>query len=216
MRHGTRRHARWAAASALVAGAIVLAGCGPSPWALQSPEPTVTDPAGSAAPTDVAPPVENDLSGGSTERQVTAGAVTATIDYWSTLRMDKWTPNAVKPVSLSMITKVKPNDGQKVYLQKATMLAVPANATESFEALTPQVDESSLNGTPGYLVLSPYSYSQTFNVGQVPAEATYVTVQFTFDYLVQTTPKSKEYAKQTASDTLTIAIAQPADDGAED
>ncbi|WP_404443885.1 hypothetical protein LG315_10660 [Microbacterium marinum] len=199
----SRRSTRLAIASAAMLGAIVLAGCGPSPWALQSPEPTVTDVAGSAAPTDVAPPVENDLSGGSTERQVTAGAVTATIDYWSTLRMDKRTPNAVKPVSLSMITKVKPNDGQKVYLQKATMLA-------------PQVDESSLNGTPGYLVLSPYSYSQTFNVGQVPAEATYVTVQFTFDYLVQTTPKSKEYAKQTASDTLTIAIAQPADDGAED
>ncbi|MDF2492983.1 MAG: hypothetical protein K0Q58_1561, partial [Microbacterium sp.] len=53
---------------------------------------------------------------------------------------------------------------------------------------------------------SPYSYSQTFNVGEVPAEATFVTVQFTYDYLVQTTPTSSEYAKQTASDTLTVAI----------
>jgi hypothetical protein len=48
---------------------------------------------------------------------------------------------------------------------------------------------------------------QTFNVGEVPAEATSVTLQFTYEYLVQTTPTSNEYAKQTATDTLTVAIA---------
>jgi hypothetical protein len=42
----------------------------------------------------------------------------------------------------------------------------------------------------------------------VPSNAISVTVQFTYDFLVQTTPTSNEYAKQTASDTLTIAIAQ--------
>ncbi len=41
----------------------------------------------------------------------------------------------------------------------------------------------------------------------VPVEATYVTIQFDYDFLVQTTPTSTEFAKQTASDTLTIAIA---------
>jgi hypothetical protein len=209
MRRNAQRMTRTTVASLTIAGAMLLSGCGPSPWTLGEPTPSAPVPT-ETAPVVVAPPVENDLSGGSTERQVTAGAVTATIDYWSTLRMDRWTANAVKPVSLSMVTKVKPNDGQKVYLQKATMLAVPANAEETFDALTPQVDAATVS--PGYLVLSPYSYSQTFNVGQVPADATFVTVQFTFDYLVQTTPKSKEYAKQTASDTLTIAIAiaQPA------
>jgi hypothetical protein len=135
---------------------------------------------------------------------VTAGAVAATIDYWSTLSMDRWTATALKPISVSMATTVTPNDGQKVYLQKATMVAVPGNASTSFPALAPQTDQSSVS--PGYLVLSPYSYSQTFNVGEVPAEATFVTVQFTYDYLVQTTPTSSEYAKQTASDTLTVAI----------
>ena len=56
-------------------------------------------------------------------------------------------------------------------------------------------------------MLAPYSYSQTFNVGEVPADATFVTLQFTFEFLVQTTPTSNEFAKQTASDTLTVAIA---------
>ncbi len=198
--------ARGAVVAALTVAAVALSGCGPSPWALQSPTPTAQ--ASEATKVEVAPPVENDLSGGSTERELTAGAVTAKVNYWSELRMDRWTPNAVKPVSLSMVTRITPSDGQKVYLQKATMTAVPANATETFDALAPQSDEATVS--PGYLVLSPYSFSQTFNVGQVPAEATYVTLQFTFDYLVQTKPRSKEYAKQTATDSLTIAIAQPA------
>jgi hypothetical protein len=196
------RSRRLATAAATLAAVLALAGCGQAPWnaggASSSPSPTPTR----AAP--VPTPVANDLSSGSTQRQVTAGAVAATIDYWSTLSMDRWTATALKPISVSMATTVTPNDGQKVYLQKATMVAVPGNASTSFPALAPQTDQSSVS--PGYLVLSPYSYSQTFNVGEVPAEATFVTVQFTYDYLVQTTPTSSEYAKQTASDTLTVAI----------
>jgi hypothetical protein len=192
--------------AAFLAGTLGLAACGPAPWndaAQESPMPTATR----TAP--IPAPVSNDLSSGSTERELVAGAVSATINYWSTLSMDKWTASALKPVSLSMVTTVTPDDGQKVFLQKATMVAVPGNATTSFEPLAPQIDQSSV--TPGYLVLSPYSYSQTFNVGDVPDAATFVTIQFTYDYLVQTTPTSAEYAKQTASDTLTIAIAAAPD-----
>ncbi|MFI8632516.1 hypothetical protein ACIGEP_07985 [Microbacterium sp. NPDC077663] len=201
---------RLAAAAAVVGSAIVLSGCGPSPWALQSPSPSAT-PVVSSPPVVVAPPVENDLSSGSTQRDLKAGAVSVAVNYWSDLRMDRWTANAVKPVSLSLLTTITPNDGQKVYLQKATMLAVPANAEETFPALDPQVDAASVKN--GYLVLKPYSYSQTFNVGQVPEGATYVTLQFTYDFLVQTKPKADEYAKQTATDTVTVAIAQQAASG---
>lgn len=189
-----------AVAAAMILAVIPLAGCGPAPWAstATTPPPTQT----SAAP--VPTPVSNDLSGGSTQRTLTAGAVSAAVNYWSTLRMDRWTPSAIKPISLSMVTTITPNDGQKVYLQRATMTAIPANAAQTFAPLDPQVDQATVS--PGYLVLSPYSYSNTFNVGSVPAEATYVTVQFEYDFLVQTTPTSTEFAKQTASDTLTIAI----------
>ena len=212
--NGSARRPGWASTprrrgplAALVVGAsviaITLSGCGPAPWSQGQSSPT-----GSVSSSPVAPPVPNDLSGGATERTLTAGAVTATVNYWSTLRMDRWTATAVKPISLSMVTTITPNDGQKVYLQRATMTAVPGNAAQSFAPLDPQVDQSTV--APGYLVLSPYSYSNTFNVGAVPAEATFVTIQFDYDFLVQTTPTSTEYAKQTASDTLTIAIAAPA------
>lgn len=181
---------------------LVAAGCGPAPW--NEPDAS-TDP----APTETAPPpVPNDLSSGSTERVLQAGAVSATVNYWSTLSMDQWTATSVKPVSISMVTSVEPNDGQKVYLQSTSMLAVPANATESFSPLDEQRDAAAV--TPGYLVLDPYSYSQTFNVGAVPAEATHVTLQFTYSFLVQTTPTSKEFAKQTATDTVVVALAAAA------
>ncbi|MCR2820008.1 hypothetical protein NQ166_14350 [Microbacterium sp. zg.Y1090] len=202
MRRGGKRAGGLIAILLIAAGA--LTGCGPAPWT------TAPESEAEATPRATAPvpaPVASDLSGGSTQRELTAGAVSATVDYWSDLSMDRWTPTGVKPLSMSMVTTVTPNDGQKVYLQKATMNVVPANAAETFETLDPQADAATVS--PGYLVLSPYSYSQTFNVGSVPDDATFVTVQFTFDFLVQTTPTSSEYAKQTATDVLTIAIAAP-------
>ncbi len=178
--------------------AAALTGCGPAPW---DPNPTA-EPSGTS--TAVPTPMPNDLSTGSTQRELVAGAVAATVDYWSTLSMDRWTPGAIKPVSLNMTTTVTPADGQKVYLQRATMIALPSTASETLAPLDPQIDAATVS--PGYLVLSPYSYSQTFNVGPVPEEATSVTLQFTYDFLVQTTPTSSEYAKQTATDTLTVAL----------
>ena len=81
------------AAGVVLAGGVAtaaLGGCGPAPW----------EPVGPAPSASASVPVPNDLSGGSTERDVSAGAVTATISYWSTLRMDLWTAGAIKPLSL--------------------------------------------------------------------------------------------------------------------
>jgi hypothetical protein len=201
---------RAALGAVAVTAMLALAACsGPPPWE----SPGATEPEGtagaspSASPT-VPAPVPNDLSSGSTERTLTAGPVTATVNYWSTLDMSQWTPGAIKPVSIGLSTTVVPNDGQKVFLQKATMIAVPADGSTTFDALSPQTDQSTV--APGYLVLDPYSYSQTFNVGAVPADAATVTLQFTYDFLVQTAPDANEYAKQTATDTVTVAIAHEA------
>ncbi len=131
--------------------------------------------------------------------------MTATITYWSTLDMSQWKAGAIKPVNISLATTVTPDDGQRVYLQRASMIAVPGDGAQPLDALPAQTDQSTV--APGYLVLSPYSYSQTFNVGGVPEDATLVTLQFSYDFLVQSTPTSSEYAKQTATDTVTVAIA---------
>lgn len=131
-----------AALGAIGAGTMLLAlvGCGAPPWAQGGGQTTPSSsPTVSASTTPVPAPVPNDLSSGSTEKKVTAGAIAATVKYWSTLSMDRWTATALKPVSISMDTTVTPNDGQQVYLQRATMTAVPGNATQSFAPLTPQV-----------------------------------------------------------------------------
>ena len=197
MRTSTRTAVR--VSGVLLILALALSGCSTPPWVTPSASPSA-----SPTSTDVPQPVPNDLSSGSTERGLTAGPLTISIDYWSTLTMDKWTADALKPVSLSMITQITPNDGQKVYLQRATMIATPMSATESFDPLSAQVDSATTN--PGYLVLDPYSYSQTFTVGPTPEDATHVSLEFTYEYLVQATPTSSDYAKQTATETITVAI----------
>ncbi|KAA9107784.1 hypothetical protein [Microbacterium rhizomatis] len=193
-----RKALRWTAPLALAA-ALSLAACSTPPWA--TPSSSSATPTASVSP---AQPVPNDLSTGATARSLTTGPLAVSINYWSTLSMDKWNPGALKPVSLSLITKITPNDGQKVYLQRATMIATPASATQTFDPLSPQVDSATTS--PGYLVLDPYSYSQTFTVGPTPEGATYVTLDFTYEFLVQSTPTSTEYAKQTATDTITVAV----------
>lgn len=194
-----RRHVATGTAAIALTLTFALTGCGAPPWAGTDPTPSTTR-------STIPVPVPNDLSSGSTQRTLTAGAVGATVDYWSDLSMDKWTPSALKPIKLSLETTVTPSDGQKVYLQKATMIAVPGNATGALAALDPQVDQATTS--PGYLVLSPYSYSQQFTVGPVPDDATFVTLEFTYDFLVQSTPTSTEYAKQTATDTVVVAISK--------
>lgn len=197
----TRKAVAGVFAASAIALTLALSGCGAPPWANGGGDPSPSASTASPIPT----PVPNDLSSGSTSRTLTAGAVTATVDYWSELSMDKWTASALKPIKLSLVTTVTPNDGQKVFLQRATMTAVPASGTGTLDPLSPQVDQATT--APGYLVLNPYSYSQQFTVGAVPDDATYVTLEFTYDFLVQTTPTSAEYAKQTATDTVVVAIA---------
>ncbi|MEV8268625.1 hypothetical protein [Microbacterium sp. NPDC076911] len=188
-------------AAVLAALTLGLTGCSSftPPWSESTATPTPT-------PTATAEqPVPNDISSGSTAREMVAGPLDVSIDYWSTLSMDQWTAGVLKPVSVSLTTEITPDDGQSVYLQRATMIATPASATETFDPLSAQVDSATT--TPGYLVIDPYSYTQTFMVAAVPEGATYVTLQFTYEFLVQSTPTSSDYAKQTASETLTVAIA---------
>lgn len=196
----TRSRHRFAAVALAAVIATALAGCGTPPWAQggdATPSPTST-----GAPA----PVPNDLSSGSTQRELQAGAVAATIDYWSTLSMDQWTATALKPLSLSLTTTVTPDDGKKVYLQRTSVVAVPATAEGELTPLPAQTDTATVS--PGYLVLSPQSYSQTFMVGEVPEEADRVILRIQYDFLMQTAPDSSDYAKQTATDVLTISLAR--------
>ncbi|RWZ68439.1 hypothetical protein ELQ92_04275 [Labedella populi] len=188
---------------ASMAVVLSLAGCGTGPWEAQTsmtPTPVMTTP----APVETVATVVNELASGSTERQLTAGNITLTVNYWSTLSMDQWTADANKPLSFSAVAALKGGDN-RIYLSKVSIVTAVRGDGAPLPAPTPLADNA--NVAPGYFISSPYSYSQSFVLPAVDATATSVQLTITYELLLQTTPTSSEYAKQTATDTLTVAIA---------
>jgi hypothetical protein len=201
MRISTR--SRWLGAGIALAATLALTACGTPPWQDPAANPAVTS-TPKPTPSEITT-VVNELANGSTQHQLTAGDITLTVDYFSTLNMGDWTADANKPLSISMSAALGHDDGQRVYLSQMNVIVAvngPDGALTSPAALS---DRSTVN--PGYLVKKPYSYSQTFVLPAVDKDATYLTLSITYELLLQTTPTSSEYSKQTASDTLTIAIA---------
>lgn len=215
-----RRTGRRPVALALGASVLLLAGCGTPPWkegsaaspaagtgtASASPtsasaSPTAASASPSASPT---PSMVNDLAEGSITHQLTAGAVQVTVRYWSTLPLAQWAPGVVKPLNLSLTGRLNAPASQKVYLDKATAVVTPYGAGGALDGPAPVVDKATSN--PGYVIRNPYSYSQVFQLPAVSTDATSVTIMLTYDVLVQTAPGSKDYARQTASDQLTVPL----------
>ena len=186
--------------------AVALSACGTPPWeeagAGTTPTPTPTR----TKTSDEITTVVNELANGSTKHLLTAGAIGLSVDYFSTLSMDQWTADANKPVSISMTANLTNDEGQAVYLSNMTLLVAVYGPDGKLESPAQLTDRPTI--TPGYFIKAPYTYSQTFVLPAVDPDATYVQLSLTYEMLLQTTPTSTTFAKQTASDTLTIAIAQ--------
>ncbi|QWT24864.1 hypothetical protein KPL76_05765 [Subtercola sp. PAMC28395] len=193
-----------AVAVALSASAL-LSSCGTAPWQLNaSASATPTPTKATVAPTIT--PIVNDLATGSTQRILKAGDITVTINYFSTLSMDKWTASANKPISFNMSATLGTDDGQHIYLSRVTLNpAVLGKDGVTLPAPAPLTDQATVS--PGYFIKAPYSYSETFVLPAVDPAATEVVLSFTYELLLQTTPTSNDFAKQTAADTVTVAIA---------
>ncbi|MDQ1555989.1 MAG: hypothetical protein QOI02_991 [Actinomycetota bacterium] len=185
--------------------AAALTGCGAAPF-----EKSLT-PTGSAIPTPTTTPraattVENELANGTTQRDLKAGDINLTVNYFSTLRMDKWTYGANKPLSVSLVGTLGHGGKNKIYLSQVTMATqVLAADGTTLPAVPTVVEDASVS--PGYLVKKPYTYSNTFTLPAVDPGAQQIIFTFSYDLLLQSTPKSHTYAKQTATDTLKVAIA---------
>jgi hypothetical protein len=201
------------AAAGLLLPLTALTACGSVsavaglPAATTSPTATAT-----ATPTPVAvTPVQNDLALGSAHHELQAGGMTLAVNYWSTLDMGKWTAEAAKPIQLAA-TITGPNLGtakkqQKAYVSNFTVTSslVAADGTTT---TGPTVQDTSRQ-TPGYLAMAPYAYSTSFVVPAVPAGTRSVEMLISYDVLEQSAPGAADYSKQTATDTITVAIAQP-------
>ncbi|MFB2586603.1 hypothetical protein [Herbiconiux liukaitaii] len=203
---------RRAAALSLALGtAVALSACGTAPWDQPGFNTSAATPSSSARPTAPATitPVINELASGSARHTLQAGDIALTLDYYSTLSMDQWTAEANKPLTFSLTGALGTDDGQSFYLSRVTLTPGVDGPLGSLPAPAPLTDQASV--PPGYYIKSPYSYSQTFILPALDPAATSITVSFTYEILLQTAPGSGDYAKQTATDQLTIAIAQPAE-----
>ena len=197
--------------SSLLLAAVALvgvSGCSDAPFLAGEETATPTPTATPVTPgkTEV---ILNDLATGSAKRDLEAGNIALSIVYYSDLTMDKWTAEANTPITLSLKASLTKNNGEKVYLSRVTATPAVTGPAGALAAPAPSIDSATVS--PGYFVKSPYSYSTTFIMPAVDPTATSITVSFTYELLLQTTRTSKAYSKQSASDTLTIAIAQPAE-----
>ncbi len=198
----SRRMKRTATVLATMVALLALAACGVPPWEAGNGSGGSSSP--SASPSEIHI-IENDLATGLTKRTLKAGDITLTVDYFSTLDMGQWYAAADKPISFSGSATLGTDDGQAVYLSKVTVNTTVKGPKGTLPAPPALTDQSSVS--PGYFIKAPYSYSQTFVIPALDKRATSVTLSIVYELLQQTTPASDQYAKQTASDTLTIAIA---------
>ena len=198
---GRRTGAR--AAGLALAAAISLTACGTPPWTEAGLSGATPTPTPTATPQQIIT-IVNELATGSAQHQLAAGNIGLTVDYWSTLSMDKWTADANKPLNFSMVANLTDDGGQGVFLSQVTLVAAVSGPDGALPAPAPITDRTTVN--PGYRVKTPYSYSQTFILPALDPAATSVSLSINYELLLQTTPTSSEYAKQTANDTVTIAI----------
>ena len=200
-----RRRLRLLAVLALVP---LLTACGSPPWEQDAASDASSGV--SASPTSTPPPtptaVENDLAKGSVERELTAGGVDLEVTYFSTLSMARWTPQATKPLSLGVSGSFADGSKQDIFLSTVTANIDVQGAEGPLAAPEPLTDQADV--APGYLIKSPSSYSQVFTLPALPPAARAVTLNLTYELLAQSAPKSKTYLKQSASDTLVIALTQ--------
>lgn len=200
------------AAAALLLPLAALSACGSVQAAAGLPVETTT-PAQTATatptPTVAVEPVANDLALGSAHHELQAGGMTVSVDYWSTLDMGQWTPQAAKPIQLAA-TITGPNLGTAKKQQKAYVSAftVTSSAVAADGTVTSPVSVQDVSRqTPGYLAMAPYAYSTSFVIPAVPAGTRSVELLISYDVLEQSAPGASDYSKQTANDTITVAIA---------
>ncbi len=197
MARTTRAIAVIATAAAIALG---LAACGTPPW----------EQGGSGGGSSASPEpskivvVHNDLETGSTKRTLQAGDIKLDVTYYSTLDMGQWYATADKPLSLTATADLGTDQGQAVYLSKVTISTTVQGPKGALGPAPSQTDQPGV--APGYFVKTPYSYGQTFVIPPVDKTATSVTLSIVYDLLLQTTPTSSSYAKQTASDTITVTL----------
>lgn len=147
----------------------------------------------------------NDLATVPTQHVIRASGLTVNATYSPRLPIADWTASANKPLALSLTTVNRGKAGQKIYLTRVTVTITARDDTGPLDSPRPLVDTANI--TPGFIVTFPYTYGQDFVVPALDEGATSVTLDFTYEFLLQVAKDSRDYYKQTAIDTLVVPVA---------
>ena len=151
-------------------------------------------------------PSHNDLKTGHLTRSLKAGDVKLAVEYSLRNRVQQWSPGVDQPLTVSMTTDSQSGQGrrQKIYLSRVTADLEVSDATGHLDSPDALVDRADIS--PGFLVTSPSSYTEVFLLPSLPDEATRLTIDFRYELLfLQPRSNPRDFAKQTATDTLVIS-----------
>lgn len=197
---------------------LVGAGCGSGP-AGEAPTPPTTSSAPASGPASspgssstpsgagtgdsgAGAQVTDDLATGRARHVIRSSGVTATVDYETRKPAVPWTASGDKPLRVEVRVS---RPSRKVYLNRATLRFSVDDGTGSNPGPEPLVDTSA-NITPGFLVAPPYSYVQAFAVPQVDPSTVAMTIEVKLELVSLVDARSKDYTKQTVTDSLTTTI----------
>jgi hypothetical protein len=198
---------------ALIA-ALTLSSCGLLPDAASQTPPTTVprEVVPSSAPASASPSakptrskgaVRNDLRAGTLSRNFSVSGLSVRVTYSTPLKVAQWTPDVSKPLNVSLTTYANRRT-QKIYLTRVRANIGVSDGAGSLQAPAPLLDEANIS--PGFIVTAPNSYGQIFVVPAVDSGALYLTIDFTYEFLLQVSPKSRDYEKQTARDSITVPL----------
>ncbi len=196
------------AATLALVGCSGLSGTGseaaPAGSSASVPAPPPTSATPSATPAEPNPAPRNDLENGTVKRNFRVSTLAVSVDYSSPLPVRQWVPGVTKPLNVSLSAFANSSRQQKIYLTRVRAAIGVSDGSGPLDA--PDALTDSANISPGFIVTFPYAYGQVFSIPAVDEGATTLTIDFTYEFLLQVAPNSKDYAKQTGRDSLTISL----------
>ena len=168
--------------------------------AAESPAP---DDSGAATPS----PVRNDLAKLPLKRALDAGPVTVNAEYTTRLALEDWKATNSKPLKVTSTAANRRKSGQKIYVTKVAMTVTAYDDAGQLGVAQTLTDEPSIG--PGYFVTFPNTYNQTFAIPAVDSGATKITIDISYELVleVERTKLGRDFAKQVATDTITVPLA---------
>lgn len=199
-----------------LAAALVLLGVagacsdGQAPTVAQQSGRTTPTPSNSPDPSESADstkPTKNDLRKLPRRRSLETGPITVEAEYDTTLALEDWRAEAKKPLRITLTALNDDKRKQRIYLTRVTVAATSYDESGPLDVPQSTVDAASVQ--PGYIVTSPNTYSQNFDIPASSKEAVRISIDLTYEFLLEVNQgdRGRDLAKQVATDRLSVPIA---------